>query len=65
MGVNSLPGGLINSIVVALAAALLDDGLRARDLLEGDARVVRAAEPVESPVAPSLEGLGEPVACFA
>lgn len=56
---------LINSVVAALTSALRDKSRGARDLLEGDARVIRAAEPVEAPVAPFFQGLGEAVAGLA
>lgn len=55
-------GRLVDGVVAALAAALGDDGGGARDLLELDAGVVGAAEPVEAPVAALLERGREPVA---
>ena len=53
---------LVDDVVVANAAALGRDRRRAGDLPERDARVVRAAEPVEAPVAAVLERGREAVA---
>lgn len=56
---------LVDDVAVASAAGLGRDGRRAGDLLEVDVRVVGALEPVEAPVAPGLERLGEVVAVGA
>lgn len=54
------PGrGLVDDISLAHALALLGDSGRASHLPERDARVVGALEPIESPVATSLESRGE------
>lgn len=53
---------LINRIIPANALALLGDRRRARHLLEAHRRVIRALEPVETPVATRLELLREAVA---
>lgn len=49
-------------VVVTLAAADIEEGLGALDLLKGEVGVVGVLEPVESPMATVLECLGEAVA---
>jgi hypothetical protein len=60
--IQPFPLHLSRRLSISNAFALICQSLGASDLLEAHIRVVRVLEPVEPPVAPSLEFLGEAVA---